>query len=65
MAEWLYEIQRLSSVTDEQLEEVLREQGAKGWELVQVLPLGEPQNTPAYRLIFKAQKPQVAGASAP
>ena len=65
MAEWLYEIQQVSSITDEQLEEVLREQGEKGWELVQVLPLGEPSNAPAYRLIFKTQKPQVAGASAP
>jgi hypothetical protein len=65
MAEWLYEIRQLPSVTDEQLEEVLQEQGAKGWELVQVLPLGEPPNAASYRRIFKAQKPQVAGASAP
>jgi hypothetical protein len=54
MAEWLYEIRQLPSVTDEQLEEVLQEQGAKGWELVQVLPLGEPPNAASYRLIFKA-----------
>ena len=65
MAEWLYEIRQLSSVTDEQLEEVLQEQGAKGRELVQVLPLGEPPDVGRYRLIFKLQKPQVAGASAP
>ncbi len=64
MAEWLYEIQQLSSVTDQQLEEVLREQGAKGWELVQILPGSESPNAPAYRLIFKAQRPQVAGTSA-
>jgi Domain of unknown function (DUF4177) len=65
MAEWLYEIRQLSSITDEQLEEVLREQGANGWELVQVLALGEPPDAAKYRLIFKSQKPQVAGASAP
>jgi hypothetical protein len=65
MAEWLYEIRQLSSVTDEQLEKILQEQGAKGWELVQVLALGEPPNAARYRLIFKSQKPQMAGASAP
>jgi len=64
MAEWLYEIQQVSSVTDQQLEEVLREQGVKGWELVQILPRSESPNAPAYRLIFKTQKPQVAGTSA-
>ena len=63
MAEWLYDIQHLNSVTGTQLEDLLREQGENGWELVQVLPpTGSPDEI-GYRLIFKAQKSQVAAAS--
>ena len=65
MAEWLYDIRRINSVDDVQFEDLLRQQGANGWELVQVMP---PANSPAgtgYRLIFKSQKPQVAAASTP
>jgi hypothetical protein len=44
MAEWLYEIQQMSSITDGELEQVLREYGARGRELGQVLPLSEPSS---------------------
>jgi hypothetical protein len=65
MAEWLYEIHRLNSVNDTQLGDLLREQGANGWELVQVLSPTELPDEPGYRLIFKSQKSQVAAASTP
>lgn len=53
MAEWQYRIERVELETDpdSQLENLLRENGKQGWELVQVLP-GQPA-----RLIFKAEKP--------
>ena len=57
MAEWLYEIKRLSSITDSQLESLLHEQGESGWELVQVLTPSEGSNGAGYGVIFKREKP--------
>jgi predicted TIM-barrel fold metal-dependent hydrolase len=59
MAEWQYAIQRLELQSgddfDQQLEETLKQYGAKGWELVEVLQYQDSPNL--YRLIFKAAKP--------
>jgi hypothetical protein len=59
MAEWQYQIQRVELGSgndfDQELEEKLGQYGAKGWELVEVLP--EHGSTTVYRLIFKAPKP--------
>jgi hypothetical protein len=59
MAEWKYRIEHVElkspNDSDDQLEEILREQGEQGWELVQVLH-DQPGN-PDYRLIFKSQRP--------
>jgi hypothetical protein len=59
MAEWQYQIQRVELESgndfDQELEKTLEQFGAKGWELVEVLPQhGSPT---VYRLIFKAPKP--------
>ena len=56
MAEWQYEMQRVSYVTDSQLEHFLHEQGKKGWELVQALPGAESPNGTKYSVIFKREK---------
>jgi len=59
MAEWQYQIQRVElrsgSDFDQELETTLQEYGAKGWELVEVLP--QHDSPSVYRLIFKAPKP--------
>ena len=59
MAEWQYQIHRVElgsgNEFDEELEKTLEEYGAKGWELVEVLP--QHDSTSMYRLIFKSPKP--------
>ena len=59
VAEWLYQIHRVEIPTDAdldaQIEKILLERGAKGWELVQVMH--RQTGDPVYRLIFKTQKP--------
>ena len=59
MAEWQYEIHRVEfgpgNQFDEELEKTLEQYGAKGWELVEVLP--QQDNAGVYRLIFKSPKP--------
>jgi hypothetical protein len=59
MAEWQYQIQRVELESgpdfDQQLARTLEQYGAKGWELVEVLPQQDNQNV--YRFIFKAPKP--------
>jgi hypothetical protein len=59
MAEWLYRIHRIEvppeADLDDQIENVLKDYGTKGWELVQVLH--RRSEDPIYRLIFKAEKP--------
>jgi hypothetical protein len=62
MAEWLYDIQRLNSVTDAELSEILRERGVGGWELVQVIYPSESREQIGYRLIFKSQKAPIGGS---
>jgi hypothetical protein len=60
VAEWQYRIHRLAVLPDadldNQIETVLHDYGAKGWELVQVLRHKESED-PIYRLIFKTEKP--------
>jgi hypothetical protein len=63
VAEWLYDIERVGLVTDASLDAVLRERGANGWELVQIMPILEGPEPASYRLIFKTQKPTIAGSS--
>ena len=59
MAEWQYQVHRLSlgegGDFDEQIQATLAEFGAKGWELVDVLEPNDGSNV--YRLIFKTAKP--------
>ena len=59
MAEWQYQIQRIElgfgNDLDQELEKTLEQHGAKGWELVEVLP--QHDSPGVYRLIFKAPKP--------
>ena len=59
MAEWQYQIQRVELGSgndfDQELEKALEQYGAKGWELVEVLP--QHDRPTVYRLIFKAPKP--------
>lgn len=59
MAEWQYQIQRVELGSDndfdQDLEQALEQYGAKGWELVEVLP--QHDSPTVYRLIFKAPKP--------
>ena len=59
MAEWQYRIERveLTPETDQdsQLEKILGEFGAKGWELVQIQ--AATPGVAVYRLIFKTEKP--------
>jgi hypothetical protein len=59
MAEWQYQIQRVElgpgSEFDQELGKALEQYGAKGWELVEVLP--QHDSPSVYRLIFKAPKP--------
>jgi hypothetical protein len=58
MAQWRYQIHQKKIESgadlDEQLQKILCEYGNKGWELVQIL---RPQDSTAYRLVFKTQKP--------
>ena len=63
MAEWLYDIRQVNTVTDAELVELLRERGVEGWELVQLIPASASTDQHGYRLIFKSQKPQVAASS--
>jgi len=63
MAEWLYDIQQVNTVTDAELGELLRERGVEGWELVQIIPASALTDQNGYRLIFKSQKPQIAASS--
>jgi hypothetical protein len=61
VAEWQYRIHRIElradADLDEQIETVLHDYGAKGWELVQVLHAHRVPEDPLYRLIFKTEKP--------
>ena len=61
MAEWLYEVQRMSSTTDLEFKHFLQQNGENGWELVQVLPATETSDPTEYRVIFKREKPLIAG----
>ena len=61
MAVWQYEIDRVSSIADEQLEIILNKRGQAGWELVQALASASPSAPTEYRLIFKSARPQVGG----
>jgi hypothetical protein len=58
---WLYQIHPIELPSgvdlDNQIQKVLREYGARGWELVQVLGGSAPGEN--YRLIFKTEKPLV------
>jgi hypothetical protein len=45
MAEWQYKIERIGSVSDSQLENSLRDQRQKGWELVHILEKAEVTGT--------------------
>jgi hypothetical protein len=56
MAEWQYKIERIGSVSDSQLENLLRDQGEKGWELVQILEKAESPAQIEYKAVFKRQK---------
>lgn len=62
MSVWLYQIHPIelrSGVDwDNQIQKVLREYGARGWELVQVLE-GSATGDRTYRMIFKTEKPLV------
>lgn len=62
MSVWLYQIHRLelpSGVNlEDQIQKVLRDYGAQGWELAQVLG-GSTTEDGTYRLIFKTEKPLV------
>ncbi len=62
MSVWLYEIHRGELLPgiyfDDQIQKVLRDYGARGWELVQVLG-GSTTEDRTYRLIFKTEKPLV------
>ena len=61
MAEWLYRIHRMElrqdADCDDEIEKVLEEFGAQGWELVQVLHRHQVPEDPIYRFIFKIEKP--------
>jgi hypothetical protein len=63
MAEWLYDIQRLNSLTDAELSETLRERGMEGWELVQIIPPSGSGEQIGYRLIFKSQNAPIGAGS--
>ena len=62
MSVWLYQIHPIELPSgvdlDNQIQKVLREYGARGWELVQVLDGSAPGES-AFRLIFKTEKPLV------
>lgn len=62
MSVWLYQIHPIELPSgvdlDAQIQRVLREYGARGWELVQVLD-GAATGDKMYRLIFKTEKPLV------
>lgn len=62
MSVWLYQIHPIELPSgvdlDSQIQKVLREYGARGWELVQVLG-GSATEDRTYRLIFKTEKPLV------
>ncbi len=63
MSVWLYQIHPIELPSgvdlDDQIQRVLREYGARGWELVQVLS-GAATGDRRYRLIFKTEKPLVS-----
>ena len=63
MAEWLYDIEQVNTVTDAELGEILREREEECWELVQIIPASASTDQNGYRLIFKSQKPQIAASS--
>jgi hypothetical protein len=60
VAEWQYRIKRIEfkpeKDPDDQLEEILREFGQQGWELVQIEHGQQPPDNPTCRLIFKTEK---------
>ena len=62
MSVWLYQIHPIALPSgvdlDSQIQKVLREYGARGWELVQVLE-GSATGDRTCRLIFKTEKPLV------
>jgi hypothetical protein len=49
-------VERIASVSDSQLENFLRDQGEKGWELVQILETGESPAQTEYKAVFKREK---------
>ena len=61
MAEWMYRIHRMElpqeADNDEEMEKVLEEFGAQGWELVQILHRHKVPEDPIHRFIFKIEKP--------
>jgi hypothetical protein len=63
LAQFKYQIHRIEAQPDidlgAQLEKVLDENGANGWELVQVLHRDKVSDKPTYRLIFKTEKSPV------
>ena len=63
MAEWLYDIEQVNTVTDAELGEIFREREEECWELVQIIPPSASTDQNGYRLIFKSQKPQIAASS--
>jgi Domain of unknown function (DUF4177) len=56
MSEWKYKIERVASVSDSQLADLLRDQGDQGWELVQILETGESPAPTEYKAVFKREK---------
>jgi len=56
MSEWKYKVERIASVSDSQLETFLKDEGEKGWELVQILETGESPAQIEYKAVFKREK---------
>lgn len=63
MAQYKYQINRVEhrpdADFDAQLEKVLDEHGANGWELVHIMHRDRVSEDSTYRLIFKAEESQV------
>jgi len=61
VAQWQYRIERLKlgpgTTQDSQLEDVLREYGQQGWELVDVMQETDASSGLSCRLILKTEKP--------